>query len=113
MKIGVYRNSTLRDPLVLVSLCMRPSIEVERVMGPLFLQGIVESDAPGQGFAWPAPLAALRSDMHAIVANVGQIACLLRSIDLHSSVCGVMMAPTSATEARDAVEANVAEDGAI
>lgn len=82
MKIGVYRNPTLRGPLVLVSLCMRPSIHVERVMGPLLLLGVVESDAPDRGFAWPAPLAALRTDMHAIVANAGQITCLLRNIDL-------------------------------
>lgn len=112
MKIGVYRNPTLRGPLVLVSLCMRPSIEVERLMGPLLLQGVVESDGPGHGFAWSAPLAALRADMHAIVINVGQIACLLRSIDLRTSISGVLMAPAIASETHDAAEPEEAPDAA-
>ena len=112
MKIGVYRNPTLRGPLVLVSLCMRPSIEVERLMGPLLLQGVVESDGLGRGFAWSAPLAALRSDMHAIVANVGQIACLLRSMDLRASVSGVLMSPASAAEIPDPADPEESPYGA-
>jgi hypothetical protein len=106
MKIGVYRNPTLRGPLVLVSHCMRPSIEVERSMGPLLLQGVVESDAPGRGFAWSAPLAALRTDMHAIVANVSQIACLLQGIDLRTSASGVLMSPALAEDNNDAPESD-------
>lgn len=104
MKIGVYRNPTLRGPLVLVSLCMRPSIQIERVMGPLLMLGVVDSDAPGRGFAWSVPLAALGTDMHAIVANAGQITCLLRSIDLRVSASGAIMPQAAADRTPDIVE---------
>lgn len=52
MKLGVYFRPDGSGPLVLVALCMRPTIEAEQLHGPLQFQGVVETDHEVEGIDW-------------------------------------------------------------
>ena len=67
MKLGVYSRPDGTGPLVLVALCLRPSIEAEHVYGELHFQGAVDTDELSPGIDWAMLLTCVLDASYAVV----------------------------------------------
>lgn len=67
MKLGVYSLPDGSGPLVLVALCMRPSIEAEHLYGQLHFQGAVETDHDVEGIDWFVVIAEILDASYATI----------------------------------------------
>lgn len=67
MKLGVYSRPDGLGPLVLVALCMRPSIEAEHRYGQLHFQGAVETDHDVDGIDWFVVIAEILDASYATI----------------------------------------------
>ena len=67
MKLGVYSRPDGAGPLILVALCLRPSIEAEHEYGELHFQGAVDTDELAPGIDWAMLLTCVLDASHAVV----------------------------------------------
>lgn len=70
MNLGVYSRPDGTGPLVLVALCLRPSIEAEHVYGELCFQGAVDTDELAPGIDWAMLLTCVLDASYAVVDRV-------------------------------------------
>ena len=67
MKVGVYSRPDGTGPLVLVAVCLRPSIEAEHVYGELIFQGAIDTDELGPGIDWARLLTCVLDASYTVV----------------------------------------------
>lgn len=79
MKLGVYSSPDGAGPLVLVALCLRPSIDAEHRYGELHFQGAVETDELTPGIDWALLLTFVLDASYAAVdrASAGPILAVM------------------------------------
>ena len=92
MKLAVYSGQAPEGPLILVPVCMRPGIDVERWHGPLEFRGVVDTDEVVSGIDWQPSLDAVRGDLQALIACPVQKAALLPTVDMRTSADGMLLA---------------------